>query len=147
MEPKSYQYSQFYAVTRLAYFALLFYLVTKPFILKQPMYWTYIKVVLTLIVIYWFCEWLVMVVIPLIKRRPAIELNDKELIYRVKRKVIKWDEVKEVKPASPGGFKPMRVVLKNGKKIKIGTSEIDGGEYEVYQNIVAFFNNSQIGKS
>jgi len=110
------------------------------------MYWTYIKIVVTLIGIYWFCEWIIKVGLPLIKRKPALELNDEGLIYRLKRKAIRWDEVKEIIPASPGGFKLMRVILKNGKKIRIGTSEIDGGEYEIYQNIAAFFNNSQVEK-
>ena len=146
MEPITYRYSQINAILRLINFVFLFYFATKPFILKQPMYWTYIKIVVTLIGIYWFCEWIIKVGLPLIKRKPALELNDEGLIYRLKRKAIRWDEVKEIIPASPGGFKLMRVILKNGKKIRIGTSEIDGGEYEIYQNIAAFFNNSQVEK-
>jgi len=96
--------------------------------------------------IYWLCEWIIKVGLPLIKRRPALELSEEGLIYRLKMKAIRWDEVKEIKPASPGGFKLMRIILKNGKKLKISTSEIDGG-YEIYQNIVEYFNNSQVEKS
>jgi len=146
MEPKFYQFSRITAILRLINFVIFFYFVTKPFILKQPRYWMYLKIVLALIMIYWLCEWIIKVGLPLIKRRPALELSEEGLIYRLKMKAIRWDEVKEIKPASPGGFKLMRIILKNGKKLKISTSEIDGG-YEIYQNIVEYFNNSQVEKS
>ena len=146
MEPKTYRYSKINAIARLINFVIVFYFITKPFILKQPIYWTYIKIAIGLIAIYWFCKWLIKIAFPLINRKPALILNDEGLICQMKRKAIRWDEVNEIRPASPGGFKLMRVILKNDKKIKISTSEIDGGEYEIYQDIVAFFNNSQVGK-
>ena len=79
---------------------------------------------------------------PLLRGKPALILDNEKLFCGIKNKTIYWYEIERINP-SPYGIFPIKLILKNGKKVRMHESEIRGGEQQIYKDILAYFEKSK----
>lgn len=144
MESKSYLYSLYSGFSLLIITAIGGFGFTRGFIHIQPksVFLQALAVVILLFVVYRLYEVIFLHFLPLFQGKPALELDNEKLSYRVKNKTIYWDEIKQIKP-SPYGIFPVKLILKSGKKVQVLENNIRGEEKDIYEDILAYFEKSK----
>jgi len=144
MKSKSYRYSRSQVFYLLFIYCIGGFLIARGIIHSPPktMSWTIFIIAIFLLLIYRFYEVIFLHMVPLFKRKSALELDNEKLFYGAKNKKIYWVDIKQIK-SSPYGIFPIKLILNNGKKVGIYQSEIRGEEKEIYEDILAYFNQSK----
>lgn len=82
--------------------------------------------------------------VPWLKNKPALLLDDEKLIYFISDEIILWKNV--VKISQQGkigiGYRYFVFEMSNGDLIEIGTKWIDGSENFMFTTIQEFYNKA-----